>query len=51
MNAQARKIVDTYSEPNKSFVELREMINSSSVNLMRAFSTAAREEFGTPRTV
>ena len=47
----ARKIVDTYSEPNKSFVELQEMINSSSVNLMREFSTAAREEFGTLRTV
>jgi hypothetical protein len=45
----ARKIVDTYSEPNKSFVELREMINSSSVHLMREFSTAAREEFGTLR--
>ena len=47
----AREIVDTYSEPNKSFVELREMINSSSVNLMRAFSTAAREEFGMLRIV
>jgi hypothetical protein len=23
----ARKIIDTYSEPNKSFIELREMIN------------------------
>ena len=41
----ARKIVDTYSEPNKSFIQLREMINSSSVNLMREFSTACREEF------
>jgi hypothetical protein len=47
----ARKIVDTYSKPNKSFVELQGMINSSSVNLMREFSTAAREEFGTLRTV
>ena len=47
----AQKIVDTYSEPNKSFVELREMINSSSVNLMREFSTACREEFETLRTV
>jgi hypothetical protein len=47
----ARKIIDTYSEPNKSFIELREMINSSSVNLMREFSTACREEFETLRTV
>jgi hypothetical protein len=46
----ARKIVDTYSEPNKSFVELREMINSNSVNLMREFSTACREELETLRT-
>lgn len=41
----ARKIVDTYSEPNKSFVELREMISSGSINLMREFSMACREEF------
>jgi hypothetical protein len=47
----ARKIVDAYLEPNKSFVELREMINSSSVNLMREFSGACREEFETLRTV
>ena len=47
----ARKIVDTYSEPNKSFIELREMINSSSVNLMREFSTAGREELETLQTV
>jgi hypothetical protein len=46
-----RKIVDTYSEPNKSFIELREMINSNSVNLMREFSMTAREEFETLRTV
>jgi hypothetical protein len=47
----ARKIVDTYSEPNKSFVELREMINSNSVNLMREFSTACRKELEKLRTV
>jgi hypothetical protein len=47
----AQKIVDTYSEPNKSFIELREMINSSSVNLMREFSTAGREELETLQTV
>jgi hypothetical protein len=47
----ARKIVNTYSEPNKTFVELREMIDSGSVNLRRQFSTAAREEFGTLQIV
>jgi hypothetical protein len=47
----ARKIIDTYSEPNKSFIEVREMINSSSVNIMRQYSTACREEFETLRTV
>jgi hypothetical protein len=47
----ARKIADTYSEPNKSFVELQEMINSNSVNLMREFSTTRREELETLRTL
>ena len=47
----ARKIVDTYLAPTKSFVELRDMINSGSVNLMREFSTACREELETLRTV
>ena len=47
----AQKVVDTYSEPNKSFVELREMNNSNSVNLMREFSTACREELEVLRTV
>jgi hypothetical protein len=47
----ARKIVDTYSEPNKSFIELREMTDSNSVNLMREFSVACREELETLRTV
>jgi hypothetical protein len=47
----AREIVDTYSEPNKNFTELREMIDSRSVNIMREFSTACREELETLRTV
>jgi hypothetical protein len=46
----ARKIVDTYSEPNKSFVEPREMVNDSSVNIMREFSIVCREELETLRT-
>src|SRR5215471_9798749 len=41
----ARKIVDTYSEPDKGFLELREMVKSGSVNLIRDFSVACRVEF------
>jgi len=40
-----RKIVDTYLEPDKTFVELREMANSGSIHLMRDFSDACRSEF------
>ena len=47
----ARKIVDTYSEPNKRFIELREMIDRNSVNLTREFSISCREELETLRTV
>ena len=46
----ARQIVDAYSQPNKSFLELRELINSGSVNPLREFSTACREELETQRT-
>lgn|SRR5262245_25481584 len=40
-----RKIVDTYLAPDKSFLELREMIHSGSVDLLRDFSIACRAEF------
>jgi hypothetical protein len=40
-----RNIIDTYLMPDKSFLELREMINSGSVDLLRDFSTACRAEF------
>ena len=45
----ARKIIDTYLEPDKSFLELREMVNSGSVDLIREFSMACRAEFETLR--
>ena len=45
----ARKIVDTCSEPGKSFLELREMVKSGSVNLIRDFSVACRAEFEIPQ--
>jgi hypothetical protein len=40
-----RKIINTYLTPDKSFLELREMINSGSVDLLRDFSNACRAEF------
>lgn len=41
-----RKILDTYVAPDKTFLELREMVRSGSVNLLEEFSAACREEFG-----
>jgi hypothetical protein len=39
------KIMDTYLEPDKSFGELREMAKCGSIDLLREFSEACREEF------
>jgi hypothetical protein len=39
-----RKIVDTYLAPDKTFLELREMLNSGSVDLLHDFSAACRAE-------
>ena len=41
----ARTIMDTYLEPDKSFVELRDMANSGTIELLREFSEACRDEF------
>jgi hypothetical protein len=40
-----RKILDTYLEPDKSFVELREMAIDGTIDLLRGFSDACRNEF------
>jgi hypothetical protein len=45
-----RKILDTYFAPDKSFLELREMVHSGSVNLLHDFSTACRAEFDAMRS-
>ena len=47
------KILDTYLEPDKSFTELRELVrtNRESVDLLRDFSEACREEFAALRTI
>ena len=41
----ARKIMDTYLEPDKSFVELRDMAKTGAIDLLREFSETCREEF------
>lgn len=41
----ARKILDTYLEPDKSFVELRDMALNGSIDLLHEFSNACRDEF------
>ena len=41
----ARKILDTYLEPDKSFVELREMAIDGTIDLLQGFSDACHDEF------
>jgi hypothetical protein len=41
----ARKILNTYLEPDKSFVELRDMAIKGSIDLLHEFSNACRDEF------
>ncbi len=45
----SRKIVDTYLAPDKTFVELREMANDGSLDLLRDFSEACRADFDSLR--
>ena len=40
-----RAIVNTYLESNQTFLELREMANSGSIDLLRNFSETCRAEF------
>jgi hypothetical protein len=41
----ARKILDTYLEPDKSFAELREMAIDGTMDLLHGFSDACHDEF------
>jgi hypothetical protein len=41
----ARKILDTYLEPDKNFVELREMAIDGTMDLLQGFSAVCRGEF------
>ena len=38
-------ITETYSQPNKSPDEIESMISNGSVDILRSFSEACREEF------
>jgi hypothetical protein len=46
-DAVTRMIVNTYLAPNKSFHELREMVNKDTVDALRDFSEACREDLQT----
>jgi hypothetical protein len=39
-----RKILDTYLEPDKTFVELRDMASNGTIDLLQEFSSMCREE-------
>ena len=41
----ARKILDAYLEPDKSFVELRQMAIDGTIDLLQGFSDACHDEF------
>jgi hypothetical protein len=41
----ARMIVNTYLAPNKTIPELQEMVNRDGIDVLQAFSEAARQEF------
>jgi hypothetical protein len=45
----AQKIMDTYTEPDRSFDDLRDMAKSHAIDLLHDFSTACRMEHETRR--
>jgi hypothetical protein len=44
------KILDTYLGPDRNFLELREMVNNNSIDILNDFTEACREEFESLRT-
>jgi hypothetical protein len=46
-----RKILDAYLEPDKSFVELREMAIDGTIDLLQGFSHACYDEFEEMRPI
>jgi hypothetical protein len=41
----AQKIINVYLAPNKSFLELREMVNKNAIDILDNFGEACRAEF------
>ena len=46
----AHRIADAYLEPDKTFLELREMVNDRSIDMLGDFSQACRTEFESRRS-
>jgi hypothetical protein len=44
-----RTIVDTYMQPDRTFLELRDMVHSGSIDLIREFSEVCRAELDSLR--
>jgi hypothetical protein len=44
-SAVVRAITETYSQPNKSAMEIEEMIENGSIDVLKSFSEACRKEF------
>jgi hypothetical protein len=40
-----RKITETYLEPNKTFAEVQQMVDSNTIDILGDFGKACREEF------
>ena len=40
-----QKIMNIYLEPNKTFLELRELVNKNAIDILGDFGQACREEF------
>jgi hypothetical protein len=40
-----RKITEIYLEPNKTFAEVQQMVDSNTIDILGDFSKACREEF------
>jgi hypothetical protein len=43
------KILDTYLEPDRTFLDLREMVHSGTIDILKEFGEVCREEFDTLR--
>ena len=46
-----RKILNTYLGPDRNFLELREMVNDNSIDILNDFTKACREELESLRTL